>query len=349
MAKKKSTKGSKKEKTPKKKEKVAEDEAKGRIVVSQRERDEIDAVVDAFWAFVDATKKAPRILLFVGIFLTIMGASFAGWPQDAFDLEIEGKTGVWVLITKNDYELAKDTDGDYSNFEPGDSVWIEGDLNEIQYYGDIEARLFPELGTGPNPAVAPGDKGLVIKKSEFGPLFSPFGDDSNETIINYANGESMRPGDTNKKEFSEAFLNSALFNDVVFRDVIFSNLTLNDTFFVDCTFDRVTFYNVDFNRTVFSNSSFNTVFFNNVSVKNSKFDNDDFIHLWVKDSEFNNTIFDKTDIYGSKWSYTSLENGKYQRGNLNVVIFRTLTVNNFALNDAHIKNCLLYTSDAADE
>jgi len=77
MAKKKSTKGSKKGKTPEKKEKIdeeekvaeedAEDEAKGRIVVSQRERDEIDAVVDAFWAFVEATKKAPRILLFVGI------------------------------------------------------------------------------------------------------------------------------------------------------------------------------------------------------------------------------------------------------------------------------------------
>ena len=350
MAKKKSTKGSKKEKAPKKKEKIdkeekvletnSDDESKGRIIVSQRERDEIDAVVDAFWAFVDATKRAPKILLFVGIFLTIMGASFAGWPQDAFDLEIEGKTGVWVLITKNDYELAKDTDGDYSNFEPGDSVWIEGELNEIQYYGDIEARLFPELGTYPEPAVAPGDKGLVIAKGEFGPLFSPFGTDSNDTVINYANGENIRPEDTNKKEFSNATLNSVLFNDVVFRDVIFSNLTLNDAFFVDCTFDRVTFYNIDFNRTVFSNSSFNTVFFNNVSVKNSKFDNDDFIHLWVKDSEFDNTIFDKTDIYGSKWSYTSLENGKYQRGNLNAVIFRTLTVNNFALNDAHIKNVL---------
>ena len=175
MAKKKSTKGSKKGKTPEKKEKIdeeekvaerdAEDEAKGRIIVSQRERDEIDAVVDAFWAFVDATKKAPRILLFVGIFLTIMGASFAGWPQDAFDLEIEGKTGVWVLVTKNDYELAKDIDGDYSNFKPGDSVWIEGELNEIEYYGDIETLLFPELGTGQNPAVAPGDKGLVIERS----------------------------------------------------------------------------------------------------------------------------------------------------------------------------------------
>ena len=51
MAKKKSTKGSKKEKPPKKKEKIdkeekvaktdSEDESKGRIVVSQRERDEI--------------------------------------------------------------------------------------------------------------------------------------------------------------------------------------------------------------------------------------------------------------------------------------------------------------------
>ena len=350
MAKKKSTKGSKKEKAPKKKEKIdkeekalktdSENDSQGRIIVSQRERDEIDAVVDAFWAFVDATKKAPKILLFAGIFLTIMGASFAGWPQETFDLEIEGKTGVWVLITKSDYELAKDIDGDYSNLKPGDSVWIEGELNKIQYYGDIEAQLFPELGTGQNPAVAPGDKGLVIERGEFGPLFSPFGTDSNDTVINYANGENIRPADTNKKEFSDVMLDSALFNDVVFRDVIFSNLTLKNTFFVDCTFDRVTFFNVNFDRTVFSNSSFNTIFFNNISVKNSKFDNDDFIHLWVKDSEFNNTIFDKTDIYGSKWSYTSLENGTYQRGDLNIVIFRTLTVNNFALNDAHIKNVL---------
>ena len=265
MAKKKSTKGSKKEKSQKKKEKIdkeekvaktdSEDESKGRIIVSQRERDEIDAVVDAFWAFVDATKRAPKILLFAGIFLTIMGASFAGWPQDAFDLEIDGKSGVWVLVTKNDYELAKDTEGDYSNFEPGNSVWIEGELNEIRYYGDIEARLFPELGTGQDdPSVAPGDKWLAIEKGEFEPLFSPFGTDSNETIINYANGENIRPEDTNKKEFSDAVLNSALFNDVIFRDVIFSNLTLENTFFVDCTFDRVTFDNVSFDRTVFSNS-----------------------------------------------------------------------------------------------
>ena len=90
MAKKKSTKGRKKEKTPKKKEKIdkeekvletdSDDESKGRIIVSQRERDEIDAVVDAFWAFVDATKRGPKVLLFVWIFLTSMGASFAGWP-----------------------------------------------------------------------------------------------------------------------------------------------------------------------------------------------------------------------------------------------------------------------------
>jgi len=70
MAKKKSTKGSKKEKAPKKKEKIdkeekvletdSDDESKGRIIVSQRERDEIDAVVDAFWAFVDATERAPK-------------------------------------------------------------------------------------------------------------------------------------------------------------------------------------------------------------------------------------------------------------------------------------------------
>ena len=137
MAKKKSKKGEKKEEAPEEKNEIDEyldekeveeppeekevseddsEDAKGRIVVSQRERDEIDAVVDAFWALVNATKRAPRILLFAGIFLTIMGASFAGWPQTAFDMEIEGKSGVWVLITETDYDMAKGDDGYYANF-----------------------------------------------------------------------------------------------------------------------------------------------------------------------------------------------------------------------------------------
>ena len=132
---------------------------KGRIVVSQRERDEIDAVIDAFWAFVAATKKAPKILLLAGIFLTISGATFAGWPQDAFDLEIEGKTGVWALVTKNDFQMSKNADGDYTNFNVDNHVWLEGELNEIQYYGPIEERDFPILGTSDeNPSVAPSSR-----------------------------------------------------------------------------------------------------------------------------------------------------------------------------------------------
>ena len=103
MAKKKSTKKKAKEINPKKKKEIKKeknekvdsgDDVKGRIVVSQRERDEIDAVVDAFWAFVAAVKRAPKVLLLIGIFLTVTGATFAGWPQEVFDLEFDGKSGV---------------------------------------------------------------------------------------------------------------------------------------------------------------------------------------------------------------------------------------------------------------
>ena len=132
MAKKESTAKKAKEVVPKgkkgtknrKKEKVdSSDDVKGRIVVSQRERDEIDAVIDAFWAFIAAVKRAPKVLLLAGIFLTITGATFAGWPQEAFDLEIEGKTGVWVLVTKNDFQMSKNSDGNYANFDVDDRVW----------------------------------------------------------------------------------------------------------------------------------------------------------------------------------------------------------------------------------
>ena len=348
MAKKKSTKGNKKEKAKKEKideeEKVAEedaeDESKGRIVVSQRERDEIDAVVDAFWAVVDATKKAPRILLFVGIFLTITGAGFAGWPQEVFDMEIEGKSGVWWYVTENDFELAQSKDGEYANFEPGDSVWIEGELNEIRYYGPIEDRPFPILGIGDNDSVAPGDSFLKIEDGNFEDLFSTIGEGPNSTVINYTNGKEVGKSITNKKKFSDTVLNSSRFTDVRFEDVIFSNLIFNDAFFENCTFERVSFYNVNFTRTVFVGNTFTTVFFSNVSFEAGKFDDNYIIHFWVKDSKFNRAVFDNTWIYGSKWSYTSLENGEYRRGNLNVVIFRSLEVNNFTLIDAYINNIL---------
>jgi len=359
MAKRKSTTKKAKEVAPKgkkvtkkeKKEKVDKnDDVKGRIVVSQRERDEIDAVIDAFWAFIAAVKRAPKILLLAGIFLTITGATFAGWPQDAFDLEIEGKTGVWVLVTKNDFQMSKNSDGNYANFDVDDRVWLEGELNEIQYYGPIEERDFPRLGTeGGDPPVAPGDSYKIIEKNEFDVLFSSFGgSNSNLSSINYADGENVRSligkEATERKLFSDDTLESALFNDVIFTDVIFSNLTLNDTFFVDCSFERVLFDNVKFNRAVFTNSSFDTIFFNNSNIESSRFDSDKFTHLWVKNSVFSNTVFDKTDIFGSKWSYSSLENGKYQRGEINVVIFRSLDVNNFVLNNAEggrtVKNIL---------
>ena len=213
MAKKKSTKKKAKKTDPKdgkeikeeKKEKVDDDDVKGRIVVSQRERDEIDAVIDAFWAFVAATKKAPKILLLAGIFLTISGATFAGWPQDAFDLEIEGKTGVWALVTKNDFQMSKNADGDYTNFNVDNHVWLEGELNEIQYYGPIEERDFPILGTSDeNPSVAPGDSYKILEKSKFDPLF---GTNSDGLTINYANGENIRSlmgaNATERKQFSD--------------------------------------------------------------------------------------------------------------------------------------------------
>ena len=354
MAKKKSTKKKAKKTDPKdgkeikeeKKEKVDDDDVKGRIVVSQRERDEIDAVIDAFWAFVAATKKAPKILLLAGIFLTISGATFAGWPQDAFDLEIEGKTGVWALVTKNDFQMSKNADGDYTNFNVDNHVWLEGELNEIQYYGPIEERDFPILGTSDeNPSVAPGDSYKILEKSKFDPLF---GTNSDGLTINYANGENIRSlmgaNATERKQFSDDDLDSALFNNVIFKDVIFSNVVLNNTFFVDCTFERALFDDVQFNRAVFTNSSFNTVFFNNSVVDSSRFDNNKFKHLWMKDSRVNNTNFDKTDILGSKWSYSSLENGTFQRGEINVVIFRSLMVDNFVLISAEegrvVKNVL---------
>ena len=120
--------------TPKKntaKPKKASSETKGRLVVSQDEKDEIDADIDAFWSFIDLLKKAPRHLMIIGLITTLIGASFAGWAQELIG---EEKAGYWYAFTESDDELNRNLDGMYPNYSPGDSIKIEGVITEIEYF-----------------------------------------------------------------------------------------------------------------------------------------------------------------------------------------------------------------------
>ena len=119
MPKKKAEKKAASKKASAKKEKVQakaksdSKKAKGRLIVSQHEKDEIDAVVDAFWLFVDLLKKAPRHLMIIGLITTLIGASFSGWAQELVGQE---KAGYWYAFTESDDELTRDLDGMYPNY-----------------------------------------------------------------------------------------------------------------------------------------------------------------------------------------------------------------------------------------
>ena len=172
--------------------------------------------------------------------------------------------------------------------------------------------------------------------SLFPSLFNNDGANESKLGINFAS-ENKISSDTGIY-FEDASISSALFTDVVFENVLFSNVVFTDTFFVDCTFNTVSFYNVTFTKSVFSNSSFDVVMFNNVSIDSSRFESSDLERILVKESKFNNTNFDKTHIRASKWSYSSLENGIFQRSSMDIVIFRSLDVNNFIMVLSTIKN-----------
>ena len=63
-------------KTSTKQTKLQDNQKKGKLTVSQRERDEIDAVMDTLWAFVGALKnswKNARPILLAGIFIGLIG------------------------------------------------------------------------------------------------------------------------------------------------------------------------------------------------------------------------------------------------------------------------------------
>ena len=348
------SKGAKSKKTSPKKEAAEvktkqttlKDDAKGRLIVSQHEKDEIDAVIDTFWLFVDKLKKAPRHLMAIGFIILLIGSTFSGWAQEVVGQE---KAGLWYAITEAESDLIIDPTGDFSEFSVGDEVRVGGSITDIHYFGSIEDYAanntfyapYPVPGEGLEKSMAPGDKFSIIDEADINTLFTKtgYGAQSDTSSINYANGETLDSDSLPiKKEYSNTVLSSALFTNLKFEDVIFSNVVFDDTFFIGCSFERVAFYNVEINRAIFSNNSFDTVVFNNVTLSDSRIENAEFETLWVKESRFNNTDFDRTNIIGSKWSYSSLENGTFLRSNLDVVIFRSLYIENFVLILSDINN-----------
>ena len=324
-------------------------EKKGKLKVSQRERDEIDAVVDALWAFVGKLKDAPRHLMVIGLFITLIGASFSGWAQELAGQE---KAGYWYAFTESDEELNRGLDGMYTNYAPEDSIKIEGIISEIEYFGLLDdcsetdssnrelCEKYPVIHSDLGIIETKTYKTLEYHETEY--LFpSHISSDFNESKsdINFASDEKYTQvnGDSGIY-FEKQNISAAVFTDVVFENILFSNVIFTDTFFVDCTFNKVSFYNVTFTKSVFSNSSFDVVLFNNVSIDSSRFENSHLEHFLIRESAFNNTNFDKTTIRASKWSYSSLENGIFQRSSMDLVIFRSLTVNDFIMVLSTIKN-----------
>ena len=324
-------------------------EKKGKLTVSQRERDEIDAVIDAFWAFVGKIKDAPRHLMVIGFVITLIGASFSGWAQELAGHE---KAGYWYAFTESDEELNRGLDGMYSNYAPEDSIKIEGVISEIEYFGlldDCSETDSSNRELCEKYPVIHSDLGIIetetyktLERHDIEYLFpSHISSDFNESKsdINFASDEryTQISGDSGIY-FEKQDISAAVFTDVVFENILFSHVDFTDTFFVDCTFNQVSFYNVTFTKSVFSNSSFDVVLFNNVSLNSSRFENSHLDHFSVKESKFNNTNFDKTSIRASKWSYSSLENGIFQRSSMDIVIFRSLNVNDFIMVLSTIKN-----------
>ena len=335
--------------------KATSKEAKGRLVVSQHEKDEIDAVIDAFWLFIDLLKKAPRHLMIIGLITALIGASFSGWAQELVGQE---KAGYWYAFTESDDELNRDLNGMYPNYSPGDSIKIEGVISEIEYFGALDdcsgvSLSEPELCE--KYPVIHEDLGIIetdyytklqLQTTDY--LFpSSIGSEFNESEldINFASDEKYKPEASIDGEgtslgiyFENEDVSAAVFTDVVFENILFSNVDFTDTFFVDCEFNQVSFYNVTFTKSVFSNSSFDVVLFKNVTVDSSRFENGNLERFLVRESSFNNTNFDKTDIRASKWSYSSLENGVFQRSSMDIVIFRSLYVNDFIMVLSTIEN-----------
>ena len=325
-----------KKKSETKQTKLTSKDKKGKLTVSKRERDEIDAVMDALWSLVGALEnswKNARAILLAGIIIGLIGITFSGYGQELVGVE---QSGIWYAITESPSDLEASSDPIFNNqiyrdYSPGDEIRIEGKLTEIRYFGDIENGLYPIPPKGLDPAVAPGDNYKILKPGNTELLFPVLSENNSDMNINFASGLDFK-----RVHFNDTNLNAAVFTSVRFEDVLFTNFTFTDSFFIDCTFERVTFANVAFDKSVMSNVIFDRVLFNNVTMESNRIEKSDLNTFLVRNSNFSSVTFDKTKITGTKWSQSVLNEGVFQRSSMDVVIFRNLEVNNFYLIDSKI-------------
>ena len=186
-----SSKKSEAKKVSTKQTKLQPNKKKGKLRVSQRERDEIDAVMDTLWAFTGALKnswKNARPILLAGIIIGLIGVTFSGYGQELVGVE---QSGIWYAITESPSDLESSFDPvfnnrEYREYSAGDEIRIEGKLTEIRYFGDIENGLYPIPPNGMNPASAPGDSYKILKPGSNELLFPVLAE--NNSDINFASG-----------------------------------------------------------------------------------------------------------------------------------------------------------------
>ncbi|MEC7698020.1 MAG: pentapeptide repeat-containing protein, partial [Candidatus Thermoplasmatota archaeon] len=257
---------------------------KGKLTVSQRERDEIDAVMDALWAFVEALKnswKNARPILLAGIIIGLIGVTFSGYGQELVGVE---QSGIWYAITEDPDDLESSFDPVFNNrqyleYSNGDEIRIEGKLTSIRYYGDIENGLYPIPPAGLDPGVAPGDSYKILNPGFTESLFPVLSENNSEMNINFASGLEFQ-----RVHFNNTDLDAAVFTNVKFTDVLFSDYSFTDSFFIDCVFERVTFANVNFSKSVMSNVTFDAVLFNNVTMDSNRIENSNLDTFLVRSS-----------------------------------------------------------------
>jgi len=314
----------------------------------ERQRDEIDMVIDAVKALLVKVKTSSKPLVTLGLVLFLLGFGLAGWPTGWMD---ESRGGYWALddsveLLGSDVSLgARDTgalhngfnEGQYVALEPGDRFTIEGVLSSISYYGPLENEPYPEredyAGLSNNTLRAPNQPpgGNRLTHGTLDTLLHP---PTFEILdVPYVSTLTYRG-----YYFANLTIEGGVFNEVRFREVIFENVTFNGTFFLSCNFERVTLRNVTFTGTFFSYSRFAVVKFENTELNSTHFSHNTVERSIIRDSAWQNVKVRNTHFTATKWSSTLLTGSYFRNSTIDVVVFRNLTTRNVQLVDFDVTN-----------
>lgn len=254
------------------------------------------------------------------------------------------RIGFWGLYTIESDDISQDDELlVYPDYSDGDEIRIHGNIDEIEYFGEIELDH--------------------VSRSELSP-----GDFSQSSAV-YLHGLKVMDNITiDKKIFSDLTLENLLVYDGEiensrFENVTFENVSFIKSGFIGSSFENVQFMNVSFidctiKESSFDNVTYSTGYMRELHLKESILDDvlfqdvgfsrTSFSHLELNNCSIRNAPVNDSEFLGIEFKQNVWENCEFTNDSFTMIIFNQQTLSGCSFTEVTYRNIFIDTTDGFD-